>query len=78
MSTENKLETLTFTLWIKFILTTVKKKIIKKLNHNIQTTQTKPILYDLDVKSYLQAPHIHFVVETTDKAGNNFAFLCKK
>ena len=40
--------------------------------------QTKPILCDPDVKSYLEALRKRFSVVTIDKAANNFAFICEK
>ena len=38
----------------------------------------KPILCDPDGKSYLDALLNCFIVVTIDKAGNDFAFICKK
>ena len=47
-----------------------------KTKHTFQ--QTKPILDDDDVKTYLAALHKNFVIVPIDKASNNIAIVCKK
>ena len=64
-------------LWRESVLTMVKEK-IKKLKQKIQSKQIKPILYDPDVISYLEALHEHFVVVTIEKAAKEIAVICKK
>ena len=44
----------------------------------MQPKQTKPILCDPDVKSYLEALRKRFSIVTTHKTANNFAFMYKK
>ena len=54
----------------------VKEK-TKKLKKKIQPKQTKPTLWDPDVKPYLEHPTNIFVVITIDKIANNFGFNYK-
>ena len=44
----------------------------------MQPKQTKPILCDPDVKSYLEALRKRFSIVTTHKTANSFAFMYKK
>ena len=73
---KNKLGTTASTPWEESVLTMAKK--IKKVKKNIQTKQTKPVLCDPVVKSYLEALRNRFVVVTIDKTANDFAFTSKK
>ena len=74
MSTKNKLKASALAPWKESLLNMVKEK--NKLKQKIQPRQTKPILRDPDVKSYLDALHNRFII--IDKSANNFAFICKK
>lgn len=40
--------------------------------------ETKPIFYDLDVKSYLGALHERLAVVTIGKIANDITFICEK
>ena len=71
MSTKNKLEASKLLLFYG-------KEEIKKLEQKMQSKQTKPVLCDPDVISYLEALHKRFVVVTIEKAANNFVFIFKK
>ena len=51
---------------------------IEKLKTKIKPSFTKPILSDLNVLAYLAILHPKYVILPIGKAGNNFAFICKK
>ena len=51
-------------------------KKFKKLEQKIQSKQTKPILCDPDVQSYLEALQKRFLVVTIDKDAKNYVFVC--
>ena len=76
MSRKNKLEALTLIPWRELVLTMVKEKIIK-LKQKMQPKQTKSILSDPDVKSYLEALRKRFVIVTIEKASNNLVLSAK-
>ena len=76
LSRKNKLEALTLIPWRELVLTMVKEKVIK-LKQKMQPRQTKSILSDPDVKSYLEALRKRFAIVTIEKASKQFGFICK-
>ena len=62
--------------WKDFVLPMVKEKFSQKIREKLRPKQTKPMLYDTDIKSYLEALNESFAVVIIDKTANNFAFLC--
>ena len=63
--------------WEDLVLQKVRYKIRDlKTKHTFQ--QTKPILDDDDVKTYLAELHKNFVIVPIDKASNNIVIVCKK
>lgn len=75
-SNETKLSYESFANW-KEVLNKLKIKIYHFQSKTIQY-QTKPTLYDLEVKIYLVFIHKSFVIITIDKAPNNYVVLiCK-
>ena len=63
--------------WKNSILEKIQQR-ITYLKHKTTRKETKPVLCQPDVKSYLELLHKKFVIVTIDKASNNFAFICKK
>ena len=74
-SNETKLSYESFANW-KEVLNKLKIKIYHFQSKTIQY-QTKPTLYDLEVKIYLVFIHKSFVIITIDKAPNNYVLICK-
>ena len=63
--------------WEDLVLLKVRSKVRNlKTEHTFQ--QTKPILDDDDVKTYLDELHNNFVIVPIDKASNNIAIVCKR
>ena len=40
--------------------------------------QTKPVLFDDEVKTYFESLHRRFIIVKIDKAANNYALICKR
>lgn len=74
-SNETKLSYESFANW-KEVLNKLKIKIYHFQSKTIQY-QTKPTLYDLEVKIYLVFIRKSFVIITIDKAPNNYVLICK-
>ena len=62
-----------FEKWTKLI-----KNIIKSKIENIHFTPIRQVLQADDVKQYISSLHERFVICPIDKAGHNFAIVCKK
>ena len=62
-----------FDKWGKLLKNMIKSRILK-----IKFTPLTQVLQDDDVKSYLDSLHSKFVICPIDKAGHNFAIVCKK
>ena len=62
--------------WIKSIGDVVKRK-IRQLKHSV-STRSESIFRDPDGVQELSPLHENFVIAPTDKASNNYTFVCKK
>ena len=62
-----------FDKWSKLL-----KNIIKSKIRNIHFTPARHVLQADDVKQYISGLHTKFVICPIDKAGHNFAIVCKK
>ena len=77
MTLTTKHVTSNFKTWKDTVLARVKEK-ITEFKQKIKPKQTKPVLGDPDVKNYLEELHQKLVIVTSDKASNNYEFLCRK
>ena len=75
--TKTKHKSHVFNEWKRKIVSKVEDK-IAFLKNKLTPQNTKPVLKDPDVKSYLESLHKKYVIVTIDKAANNFAFICKQ
>ena len=77
LATKYNLPISSFDSWIANIKYKVKRK-VRHLKSTIVPQQTKPILQDENVISYLSEFHNKFVIVPIDKASNNIAIICKQ